>query len=215
MHKFKIQQLHNYIDYHQNRTINCLKQWELLIFSLESIEKWWSILRFQIISAINNCRATRNNSTISILFLSVIHNYVCWKFYIISRHFACKKNSFLFEQPPQCSAVTRSIPHRNLFIRYISNQSCYSGRGVRWNEDKQEIWWALTQLTLRCLKYIKRMFSLNVIWHSYFLIPRQSFCGKRAKSLEKFFLQLWKCNSFYVNEISRNRGANTNIHWRR
>ena len=45
----------------------------------------------------------------------------------------------------------------------------------------------LTQLTLMCLEYIKEMFIPNVIWHSYFWIPRQSFYGKRAKSLEKFF----------------------------
>ena len=53
--------------------------------------------------------------------------------------------------------------------------------------NKHEIWQVLIQLTLMCLKYINGMFSLNVIWHSYFLIPRQSFYRKRAKWLEKFF----------------------------
>ena len=43
--------------------------------------------------------------------------------------------------------------------------------------------------------------SYNVIWHSYILIPRQSFYGKRPKSLEKLFLQLWKCNLFDFIEI--------------
>ena len=38
-----------------------------------------------------------------------------------------------------------------------------------------------------CLKYMKEMFSPDVTWHSYFLIPWQSFYGKRAKSLEKIF----------------------------
>ena len=52
--------------------------------------------------------------------------------------------------------------------------------------NKHEIWYALAQLTLRCLKYMKGMFSPNVTWYSYFLIPWQSFSGKRAKSLEKF-----------------------------
>ena len=47
----------------------------------------------------------------SIFFLYMKHNQVCWKFYVILRHFAWKKNSFLFEQPPQCSAVIRSISH--------------------------------------------------------------------------------------------------------
>ena len=39
------------------------------------------------------------------------------------------------------------------------------------------------------------MFNPNAVWHhSYFLIPWQSFYGERAKSLEKFVLQLWKYN---------------------
>ena len=40
---------------------------------------------------------------------------------------------------------------------------------------------------MRCLKYIKGVFNPNAVWHSYVLIPRQSFNGKRTKSLEKFF----------------------------
>ena len=53
--------------------------------------------------------------------------------------------------------------------------------------NKHEIWSALTQLILRCLKYIKGIFNPYAVWHSYSLIPRQSFSGKRAKSLEKIF----------------------------
>ena len=53
--------------------------------------------------------------------------------------------------------------------------------------NKHEIWQALTQLTLRCLKYVKEILNSYSFWHSYFLIPWQSFHGKRAKSLEKFF----------------------------
>ena len=30
-------------------------------------------------------------------------------------------------------------------------------------------------------------FNPYAVWHSYFLIPRQSFYGKRTKSLEKIF----------------------------
>ena len=59
-----------------------------------------------------------------------------------------------------------------------------------------------------CLKYTKEMFSFNVTWHSYFLMPWQSFHEKRAKSLEKVFLQLWKCNLFDFIEISGNICAN-------
>ena len=81
--------------------------------------------------------------------------------------------------------------------------------------QKHEIFLALTQLTLMCLKYIEAMFSLNVIWHSHFLIPRQSFYRKRAKSLKKFFLQLWKCNLVDFTEIYGNGCAHTKIHWRR
>ena len=53
--------------------------------------------------------------------------------------------------------------------------------------NKHEIWLALTQLTLRCLKYMKGVFSPHSVWHSCFLIPPQSFYRKRAKSLEKIF----------------------------
>ena len=38
-----------------------------------------------------------------------------------------------------------------------------------------------------CLKYIKRIFGPHAVWHSCFLIPPQSFYGKRAKLLEKLF----------------------------
>ena len=78
--------------------------------------------------------------------------------------------------------------------------------------NKDEICQLLTQLTLMYLKYIGGMFCLNVIWHSYFLTPRQSFYRKRAKSLEKYFIQLWKCNLVDFIEISGNGYANTNIH---
>ena len=78
--------------------------------------------------------------------------------------------------------------------------------------NKYEMREALTQLTLMCLKYMKGMFSFNVTWHGYFLIPWQSFYGKRAKSFEKFFLQFWKCNLFDFIEISGNICASTNIH---
>ena len=44
-----------------------------------------------------------------------------------------------------------------------------------------------SKLTLRCLKYIKGIFSPYAVWHSYFSIPRQSFYIKRVKSLEETF----------------------------
>ena len=65
--------------------------------------------------------------------------------------------------------------------------------------------------SIMCLKYMKGMLSLNITWHSYFLIPWQSFYGKRAKSLKKFFLQLWKSVLEFI-EISRNICPNTNLH---
>ena len=55
-----------------------------------------------------------------------------------------------------------------------------------------------------CLKYMKGMFSPNVTWHSYFLIPWHPFYEKIVKMFEKFFLQLWKCNLFDFIEIPRN-----------
>ena len=45
----------------------------------------------------------------------------------------------------------------------------------------------------------------NAVWRSSSLIPLQSFYGKRAKSLEKFFLQFWKCNLVDFIEIPGNR----------
>ena len=53
--------------------------------------------------------------------------------------------------------------------------------------NNYEIWKAWTQLILRCLKYIKEIFSPHAVLHSCFLIPPKSFYGERAKSLEKFF----------------------------
>ena len=53
--------------------------------------------------------------------------------------------------------------------------------------NRHEIWQALTQLTLMCLKYIKGIFNPYAVWHSYFLTPWQSFYGKGAKLLEKTF----------------------------
>ena len=43
----------------------------------------------------------------------------------------------------------------------------------------------MTQLTLRCLKYIKGTFNPNVIWHSDFLIPWQLSYRKRENQLIK------------------------------
>ena len=37
------------------------------------------------------------------------------------------------------------------------------------------------------IKYIKGIFNPNAVWHSYFLIARQSFYGRRAKSLKSNF----------------------------
>ena len=34
---------------------------------------------------------------------------------------------------------------------------------------------------------MKGIFNPYAVWHSYFLIPLESFYGKRAKSLENFF----------------------------
>ena len=80
----------------------------------------------------------------------------------------------------------------SLFILYISTAKPFSlSRGyIEVKINKHEIWSALIQLTLRCLKYIKGIFNSCIVWHSYFLIPRQSFYGKRAKSLEEIFFQL-------------------------
>ena len=114
--------------------------------------------------------------------------------------------------------VNVSSQLNSLFILHISTAKPFRllVRGyIEVKINKHEIWWALTQLTLRCLKYIKGIFNPYTVWHSYFLIPRQSFYEKRAKSLEKTFFQLWKRSLVDFIEISENRCANTNIHWRK
>ena len=50
--------------------------------------------------------------------------------------------------------------------------------------------YVVATLALRCLKYIKGIFSPHAVWHSCFLIPPQSFYRKRAKSLGKILFQL-------------------------
>ena len=76
-----------------------------------------------------------------------------------------------------------------VFILYISTAKPFSlVRGyIEVKINKYEIWQALTQRTLRCRKYIIGIFNSDAVWRSYFLIRRQSFYGKRAKSLEKIF----------------------------
>ena len=78
--------------------------------------------------------------------------------------------------------------------------------------NKHEIWRALTQLTLRCLKYIKQMFNPNVVWHSYFLYLSSHFTENERNRWRNFVRQLWKCNFVNFIEILGNRCANTNLH---
>ena len=71
--------------------------------------------------------------------------------------------------------------------------ACTIYQSMIWHrsQKKPEETWTLPSPNERTIKYIERMFCLNVIWHSYFLIPRQSFNREKTKSMEKFFLQLW------------------------
>ena len=88
------------------------------------------------------------------------------------------------------SKLVISSQFSSLFILYISTAKPFGLliRGyIEVKINKHEIWQALTQLTLRCLKYIKGIFSPHAVWHCCFLIPLQSFHRKRAKSLEKIF----------------------------
>ena len=62
------------------------------------------------------------------------------------------------------SSYTFSHPNLSLLVRgYIEVKI------------KQVVCLALTQITLRCLKYIKGNFNPYAVWHSCFLIPSQSF----------------------------------------
>ena len=78
------------------------------------------------------------------------------------------------------------------------------------NMNKHEIWQALTQLTLRCLKYIKGVFNLNAVWHSYFLIPWQSLYDKRVKSLEKIFSSSGNATEHSENKVITLSGLSEN-----
>ena len=122
----------------------------------------------------------------------------------------CRRHArfFLHSSPPrkfsECAArflihpgrmkkVRLSSQFNSFFILCIFTAKPFSllVRGyIEVKVNKHEIWQALTQLTSRYLKCIKGIFNSNIIWYSYSLIPRQSFQGKRAKLLEKFFFLL-------------------------
>ena len=63
-------------------------------------------------------------------------------------------------------------------------------------------------------KIYQGIFSSYAVWHNYFSIPHQSVHRKRAKSFEKIFSSSQLQFGQFV-EISRNRCANTSIHWRK
>ena len=91
----------------------------------------------------------------------------------------------------------------SLSIQYIFNKSVSLVKGhIEVNINILEMGSVLAQLLLKCQKYIKEMFNPYIVWHSYFLILWQSYYGKRAKLLEKFYLQLWKWILLKYQEIS-------------
>ena len=83
-----------------------------------------------------------------------------------------------------------SSQFNSLFILYIFTAKPFSllVRGyIEVKINKHEIWWALTQLTLRCLKYIKGIsvlmpFSTVVSWYL-----RTHFTEKERNRWRKFF----------------------------
>ena len=111
-----------------------------------------------------------------------------------------------------------SSQFNSLFIPYISTARPFSlvKGNIEVKVNKHEIWSALTQLSLRCLKYIKRIFNPVAVWHSYFLISWHAvILRKKSKIVGENFFQVCKCNLVDFIEISGNSCANTNIHWRR
>ena len=62
-----------------------------------------------------------------------------------------------------------SSQFNSLFILYISTANPFSlVRGyIEAKINKHEIWKALTQLTLRCLKYIKGIFNPDAVWQLF------------------------------------------------
>ena len=58
------------------------------------------------------------------------------------------------------------------------------------NEDKQTgnlVSFDPANFEMPKIYQLKGIFNPNAVWHSYFLIPGQSFHRKRAKLLERFF----------------------------
>ena len=106
----------------------------------------------------------------------------------------------------------RSSQLNSLFIENISTAKPFSLLVRGYIEVKINKHEALTQLTLRCLKFIKGIFIPHAVWQRCFLIPPQSFYGKRTKSLKKIFSSSENAIWSIFLEISRNRCANTNIH---
>ena len=87
-----------------------------------------------------------------------------------------------------------SSQFNSFFVLYISTAKPFSLLLIGYIEvkiNKHEILQAFDPGE-RCLKYMKGIFSPYAVWHSCFLIPPQSFYGKRAKSLEKFFFPALK-----------------------
>ena len=84
-----------------------------------------------------------------------------------------------------------SSQFNSLFILYISTAKPFSLLVTGYIEvkiNKHEIWKALTQRTLICLKYIKGIFSPHAVRHSCFLIPPRVFLQKKSEIVrEKFF----------------------------
>ena len=55
------------------------------------------------------------------------------------------------------------------------------------------------------------MFNPQAVWHNQTLIPKQSFYEERTKSLEKFFLQLWKSDFDDFLQTTGNKCTQTNL----
>ena len=84
------------------------------------------------------------------------------------------------------------------------------------NINKLEIWQALTQLSLRYLKYIKWIFNSNAVWYSYFLILGSHFTKKSEIVSENFFssseIAIWYISLKY-QEIDVQIQTSTDKDW--
>ena len=178
-----------------------------LLFSAE-----WKGCAFQVSSIVSFC----------ILYITTAK-----PFSVVRGYVGIMDKQFYFQSRVWGSSPGRSIFHKtdkpDFKILAYEIECCNRKRSnCEWDLDVRYAKERAPKQIRNLVNFDPANFGLSKIYQGNFqslcrlaLIPHQSFFGKRAKSLDKFFLQLWKCDLVDFIEISGNRCANTSFHWRR